>query len=364
LAVEAMSNRNAHFGGEGENRIRALCVIEHGNAPSTRLRLRDCLVRYRQLGVEATVVQARRSSIAERARVLKLAARHDVVVLFKTLGFTKLELKLLRRINARIIFDFDDAVMFRGQKHRQPLRGKNFGKFLRTVKCCAVVVAGNDFLACFAEACGRPGVVLPTSIDLTKYQLKKYAQGRGLTVGWLGLSDGLPYLCHIQPALRRLGELFPGFRLKVVSDKPLQLDGVVIENEPWRFETEQANLASFDIGIMPLWDSVWTRGKCGYKILQYMGVGTAVVASTVGANTQIITTGENGFLAQTQGDWVRAISSLIENAEQRRTFGLRGRELVERRYSLDRFAEDYAKLMREVASGLNSELSMPLDSGR
>src|SRR5438094_4898826 len=109
-----------------ENLIRALCVIEHGDAPSTRLRLRDCLDRYRQLGVEATVLPTRRSSIVDRARVIKEGARHDVVVLFKTLGFSNLELSLLQRANPRIVFDFDDAVMFRGQKHCAPLSGKNF----------------------------------------------------------------------------------------------------------------------------------------------------------------------------------------------------------------------------------------------
>src|SRR5712691_4884495 len=329
--------------------MRALCVVEHGNAPSTRLRLRDCLDYYKQLDVEVTVLPARRSSIGERLRVLKEAARHDVVVLFKMIGFNELELNLLQRANQRIIFDFDDAVMFREQKHRRPLRGKNFKKFLRTLKHCAAVVAGNDFLASFAEASGQRAIVLPTSIDLRRYHLKQHSDGRGLVVGWLGLSDGLPYLRHIQPALQQLSERFPGLKLKVICDKPLQLDRVVVENEPWRLETEQANLASFDIGIMPLWDSVWTRGKCGYKILQYMGVGTAVVASDVGVNNEIISHGENGFLARTQDDWVEALSSLIRNAEQRRTFGLRGRELIEKRYSLESFALGYVKLLREVA---------------
>jgi len=138
-------------------------------------------------------------------------------------------------------------------------------------------------------------------------------------------------------------------RLKVISDKPLQLEDVVVENEPWRLETEQANLSSFDVGIMPLWDSLWTRGKCGYKILQYMGVGTAVVASDVGVNNEIISSGENGFLARTENDWVDAIGSLIENAEQRRNFGLRGRQLVEHRYSLEEFTQSYVRLLREVA---------------
>jgi glycosyltransferase involved in cell wall biosynthesis len=329
--------------------MRALCVVEHGNAPSTRLRLRECLEHYAQLGVEATVLTTRRSSMIGQMKIIDQARRHDVVLLFKTLGFSPLELTLLHRANPRIIFDFDDAVMFREQKHRRPLGGKNFRKFLRTVNHCQAVVAGNDFLACFAQACGRRTVVLPTSIDLRKYQVKPASTGPGLTIGWLGLSDGLPYLRHIQPALKRLTQRFPELRLKVVSDKPLHLDGVVVENDPWRIETEQANLSSFDIGIMPLWDSVWTRGKCGYKILQYMGVGTAVVASDVGVNSEIITPGENGYLARSEEDWVRTLGSLIENAAQRNDFGRRGRQLVEQRYSLDTFTQGYVKLLREVA---------------
>src|SRR5438270_1559320 len=329
--------------------MQARCVVEHGNAPSTRLRLRDCLDYYAARGVEVTIVPTRRSSVAERLRVLREARHHDVVVLFKTIGFNDFELGLLQRANRRIVFDFDDAVMFRDQKHRRPLRGKDFKKFLRTVRHCAAVVAGNDFLACFAEASGRRAIVLPTSIDLRRYHLKENFDTPGLTIGWVGLSDGLPYLRHIQPALQRLSEMFPGLKLKVISDKPLQLDRIHVENEMWQLESEQTNLASFDIGIMPLWDSVWTRGKCGYKILQYMGVGTAVVASDVGVNSQIITHGENGFLARRIEDWVDTLGSLIANAEQRKSFGIRGRELIERRYSLETFAKGYVKALREVA---------------
>jgi glycosyltransferase involved in cell wall biosynthesis len=328
--------------------MRALCVIEHGDAPSTRLRLRDCLDHYSRLGVQATVLTTRRSNIASQSQIIRQARRHDVVLLFKTLGFSSIELALLHRANPRIIFDFDDAVMFREQKHCRPLDGKNFRKFVRTVRHCAAIVAGNNFLACFGQASGVRAIVLPTSIDLAKSHLKQHSEGPGLTVGWLGLSDGLPYLQHIQPALKRLTKLYPRLRLKVISDKPLHLEDVVVENEPWHLESEQAQLAGFDIGIMPLWDSLWTRGKCGYKILQYMGVGTPVVASDVGVNNEIITSGENGFLARTEEDWVRAIGSLVENATQRKNFGLRGRQLVESRYSLEAFALGYVKVMQEV----------------
>lgn len=333
--------------------MRALCIVEHGGAPSTRLRLKDCIPDYNRLGLEVTILVARRSHLATQRKILQEARRHDVVVLFKTLGFSSLELKLLRRANPHIVFDFDDAVMFREQKHRRPLDGRNFRKFLRTMEICSAVVAGNSFLASFARACDRRTVVLPTSIDLTKYRVKESGKGGSLTIGWLGLSDGLPYLRQIEHALRRLAQNFPGLKLKVVSDGPLTLSEIEVQNELWQIDTEQLQLSSFDVGIMPLWDSVWTRGKCGYKILQYMGVGTAVVASPVGVNSEIIHSGENGFLARSEEDWVRSIGHLIKHPEQRIQFGLRGRRLVEESYSLTGFAESYVKLLREVAGSSN-----------
>jgi hypothetical protein len=250
-----------------------------------------------------------------------------------------------------VIFDFDDAVMFREQKYERPLTGRNFAKFCRTMSICAAASAGNRFLGSFAEACDVKTSILPTSIDLTRYRVKEPAtMADGLTIGWIGLSDGFRYLRHIQPALKQLAEKFPGLRLKVVSDKPLEIEGVSVQNEPWRIETEQENLQSFDVGIMPLWDSVWTRGKCGYKILQYMAVGTPVIASDVGVNGEIISPGENGFLARNQDDWVRSIGGLLQNSEQRRAFGLCGRQLVEKRFSLDLYTRRYVELFREVAS--------------
>jgi len=329
--------------------MRVLCIVEHGDAPSIRLRLKDCLPVYQRLGIETTILATQRSRMSAQIRILRAARQHDVVVLFKTIGFSSLELAILHRINPRVIFDFDDAVMFREQKYEQPLTSRNFEKFRRTMSVCAAAAAGNSFLGSFAEACGVKATILPTSIDLAKYRVKEQNATDGLTIGWVGLSDGLRYLRHIQPALRRLSEKFPGARLKVVSDKPLELDGVRIQNESWRMDTEQEQLRSFDVGIMPLWDSVWTRGKCGYKILQYMAAGTAVVASDVGVNGEIISSGQNGFLARTEDDWVSSIGTLLENSTQRQAFGMRGRELIEQKFSLDRYAARYAELFREVA---------------
>jgi glycosyltransferase involved in cell wall biosynthesis len=331
--------------------MKALFIAEHGNMPSIRLRLTALFDRYRDAGIEPTLVSAR-SKVTERFGLVREAARHDVVVLHRVTGLTQLQLALLRRANPRLIFDFDDALMFRDQKHGQPVRARTFAKFVRTIDACRAVVAGNEFLACFARGGDRQVVVLPTPIDVPNYQFKAERPGRGATVGWLGLSDGFVYLEQIAPALRRLSEMFVDFRLKVVSDKPLTLNGVRIENEPWRAETEQASLAGLDVGIMPLSDSAWTRGKCSYKILQYMGVGTAVVASPVGMNRDVIRSGENGFLAGSEDDWVGAIATLLENDELRGQFGKAGRELVDRQYSTDTYANSYIELMRGVAGAV------------
>ena len=125
--------------------MKILCVVDHGGAPSTRLRLRDCLPYYSRLGVEVTMISARRSSLRERFRVLREARQHDVIVLFKTTGFSERELRRLQRANRRIIFDFDDAVMFREQKYERTLRVEDFEKFVRTMKRCAAALKSGCF---------------------------------------------------------------------------------------------------------------------------------------------------------------------------------------------------------------------------
>ncbi len=328
--------------------MKVLFVVEQGNAPSIRLRLLDCLDVYRRAGIEPTVLTTH-SNFGNRLHVIREARRHDVVVIFKAIGFTAMQLALLQRANPCIVFDFDDAVMFREEKYGQPLRARTFAKFLRTIERCVAVVAGNDFLRCFAEGGTRRVISLPTAVDTAKYRAKEHTEEAGLVIGWIGLSDGFRYLRAILPALQELTKSYPEMRLKVVSDKPLELEGVNVENDSWRLETEQANLASFDIGIMPLRDSVYARGKCGYKILQYMAAGLPAVASRVGMNRELIDSGENGYLADSKEEWVTALRRLIADAELRRLFGRRGRELVERSFSLQSFADQYVKLLRDVA---------------
>lgn len=324
--------------------MKVLFVVEQGNAPSIRLRLLDCLDAYRAAGIRPTVLTTR-SNVLDRSRVIRAAVKHDAVVIFKAIGFTRLQLRLLHRANSNVIFDFDDAVMFREEKYNQPLRARTFVKFLRTIEGCSAVVAGNEFLRAFAEGNGRIVVTAPTPVDVARYARKHHRAGPDVVIGWLGLSDGFRYLQQIEPAIQALTKRYPALRLKVVSDRPLELAGVSVKNDMWSLEAEQAALGSFDIGIMPLRDSVWARGKCSYKILQYMAAGLPVVASSVGMNRDVIQSGENGFLAANDEEWIGCLSLLIEDVEKRRTFGARGRELVERSYSREGFTRTYVELL-------------------
>jgi glycosyltransferase involved in cell wall biosynthesis len=331
--------------------VKALFLLTKRPIPSSRIRMTECFDLYRAAGIDCTAIRIP-SGILGRLGLLRLAPRFDVIVLQKKTSLHLVELAMLRRLNPRIIFDFDDAVMFHELEHRRPLTGKHVPKFLATVDHCAAVVAGNAFLASFATPNCPRVYVLPTSIDTERYRPRGDAgHGDAVTIGWVGLGGNLYYLAELAPVLQRLAKDYPALRLKIISNRFIEIPGVPIVNEPWSLEGEVAALQSVDIGVMPLHDSLWARGKCGYKILQYMGVGVPAVASPVGINTEFIQPGVTGFLASGESEWIEHLRFLIDHPAERREMGRRGRALIEARYSKTRFAERYVEIMREVGGG-------------
>lgn len=319
--------------------------------PSSRLRMLDCFEAYRAAGIDCTVRMIPSDPVG-RLRALYEASRHDVVVLQKKTSLHRIELALLTRFNPRIVFDFDDAVMFHELEHRRPFTGKPFVKFVRTINHCAAVVAGNRFLASFAEPNCSTVHVLPTPIDLDRYRLKDYGRSADtVTIGWIGVAGNLYYLQDLASVFQRLAKDYPAVRLKVVSNRSIEIPGVPIQFEPWSLNGEVPALQSFDIGIMPLRDTIWARGKCGFKILQYMGTAVPAVASPVGINSEFIQHGVTGFLTTDEGEWERALRQLIEQPAMRREMGLKGRRVVEERYSKAHFASRYVEILREVVGG-------------
>lgn len=233
------------------------------------------------------------------------------------------------------VVDYDDAHFHRYDRHRSPLVRLLLGKKVDAVmRRAATVVAGNDYLADHARRAGaRRVVILPTVVDDTRYpQAAGSEDPAGFRIGWIGAPVTVDYLLAIEPALKQLTDA--GASLTLVGAESPFAGRLPVETRPWMETTEAAELARLDAGIMPLPDEPFERGKCGYKLVQYMACGLPVVASPVGANMQIVEPGVNGYLADTPGEWITALESLRDDPTLRRRLGAAGRARVHAHFSL------------------------------
>lgn len=334
--------------------MRVLCLLSKRQPPSSRLRITAMVPALEGAGWECTVLPIPSDPIG-RLRMIRACRAHDVVLLQKKTSLHPPELWALRRANPNLVFDFDDAVMFHELEHGKPLRVKSFAKFLRTVRACRAVVAGNQFLAGFARPLCSDVTVLPTPIDTERYRPRAWpGSGPGVTVGWLGTPGGLVHLAALGEAFRAVAARVPGFRLKLVSSDFIQIPGVEVVQKRYRVEEEVADLQSFDVGIMPLQDSLWTRGKCGFKLLQYMGVAVPAVASPVGINAELVIPGQTGFLAADAEAWREHLLALAADPGLRARLGAAGRAHLESRYSQARYTQAYRELLGRLAAGEGS----------
>lgn len=289
-----------------------------------------------------------------------LGARHyDAVFLQRDLlpiRVAALE-ALLRRINRHVIFDFDDAIFVRPSWAEAATGGQEDRRLRAKVEriiagACAVVVS-NRYLADFACRLNKTVHVIPTPVDTNRLRPQEVCRGGGpVILGWIGTSSNLFYLRDLEPVLRRLGERHQ-LRLKIVCNRAHareypSLPPRMLEICAWNPNREAEHLSEMDIGIMPLRDDAWTRGKAAFKLLQFMAAGIPVVASAVGHNIEVVRDGLTGFVARTPEDWEVTLSRLIENPILRRTLGQRGREVVVREYSLCTQIPRLAKIIDAV----------------
>ncbi len=270
------------------------------------------------------------------------AADFDVVFLQRlTLPFTSVIERRLAQINPRIIFDFDDALF-------QTENGPNEGRmrvFREVVDSADQVLAGSRYLADVA----RPdSCVIPTVINTGAYRPNGGEEDK-LVIGWMGTHSNYPNFEPILVALSRLQKRFPQVHLHIVSDvaPPFTLPGMTYE--AWDKDREIADLQAFHIGIMPLTDTSWNRGKCAFKIIEYMSVGIPVVAGRVGANSEVVLEGKTGFLAESAKEWEAALSRLIKDKSLRRRLGKAGRDRCVTHYSIDSQKENFLALLHKVA---------------
>lgn len=251
------------------------------------------------------------------------------------------------------VLDYDDAVFHQYDQHpsglvRRLLRDKHPS----LIRGAAAVVVGSEYLAEYARAAGATRVeLIPSAVDLEKYPAGNRAVSQGSRtpiVGWIGQQSTAENLRHLVPVFDRMTQK-PLVRFTAVGIDAAAL-GLPMSSLPWSEETESASLCDFDIGIMPLVDAPFQRGKCGYKLIQYMAAGLPVVASPVGVNRDIVVHGLNGFLAQTEREWEEALRTLASNAELRRQFGASGRSQVERDYCISITAPRIISVLKEAAA--------------
>lgn len=332
----------------GLSMARILLVVLDSAKPSTRLRMLPLAEALRQTGHGVTLCNVPSSSTG-RLRLLAAARRHDCIVLQKKL-FPASYSRLLVKINPRVIFDVDDAVMFHEIERGEIVRGKFFARFMAIAAVSRQIVTGNRFLAEFASA-ARPAndtgvAVMPTPVDTVRLPAKSsYTSSPRITIGWIGTKGNLQQLLPLSGTLSELAQEFPQMQLRIVADASIEIPGVPVDFKPWRAEEEITNLHGFDIGIMPLADTLWSQGKGGYKLLQYMAAGLPAVASPVGINNDILRHDENGLLATTPAAWHACLRDLLVNAALRERLGRAARKTVENGYSLDEYLRRYVTLI-------------------
>jgi glycosyltransferase involved in cell wall biosynthesis len=325
-----------------------LLVITNNNSldqPSFRQRIAIYLDLLRNRGIGCEVARLPPSPLARRT-LFASAQRFNGVLLHRKIlnawdGFW------LRRQGATVIYDFDDAIMYNDRKPERASRIR-FHRFGRTAALSRLVIAGNEYLAEHARRYNGQVEILPTGLDLGPYRAKPPRGDDGVVrLVWIGAGSGMLRHVHgIGPALEELGRRFPKVVLRLVCNKFFGLQAMRVEEQRWSRDTEVADLATSDIGLAPMADDPFTRGKCGFKILQYQAAGLPVVASPVGVNGEYVQDGVTGFLVRDPAQWVEKLSTLIENPELRTALGQAGQREVEK-FDIRVIGERFSRLIAE-----------------
>jgi glycosyltransferase involved in cell wall biosynthesis len=294
--------------------------------------------------------QALRQNLIARPLQFTQASQYDSVILQRKL-LPSWQLAILRRHARHLVFDFDDAVLFRDSYDRRgPYSARRQRRFAATVRCADAVIAGNDFLADCALRAGAPAQrvhLIPTCIEPGLYTHAgvteaSEAMGDGrIDMVWIGSASTLRGLEEQRDLWDRLADEIPELKLRVICDQFPGFRKLRVIPVPWSEEWEARDLAAGQIGISWLPDDVWSRGKCGLKVLQYQAAGLPVVANPVGLNAELIEPGVTGFLPGTPDQWVEAVRMLAADPELRRRMGRLARQRVITGFSVAAWADTF-----------------------
>lgn len=344
--------------------MNVLFLTEGTTVPAARFRVGQFVPHFEAKGIRCTVRAAygdhyNRISrtpldvpyrVTKRAaRVLKSldAGRFDAVFLQRpAFPFWSLPELLVHGLNDKTIFDFDDSI-FLDADGQERARARAFDEVVAAVR---QNIAGNRWLA---DRAGHPEKirVIPTVIDTDRYVPRSRRDEERVVIGWMGTRSNFASLDTVAPVIRSVLDAHPQTCFRVVSNAPYPTlaDHPRFEFIAWSADREIQLLQSFDIGLMPLPDNPLTRGKCGFKMIQYMAVGSAVIASPTGANAEIFAGSDAGFLARTDDEWRISLEHLIAAPNDRNDAGSSARAHVEDRYSVRSVIPKYLDVFERIA---------------
>lgn len=270
-------------------------------------------------------------------------------------GSTRFE-RAFARSRAKLVFDFDDAIwnLDTSEANKKFEWLKNPGKTAEIISMSDLVIAGNEYLADYARRHNKNVVIVPTTIDMSEYKRSGIVTPDSrlptpICIGWSGSLTTIKHFEFATPFLREIKKKYGDkVQIKVIGDPNYVNEELGVRALAWKKEDEVKELSSFDIGIMPLPDDEWAKGKCGLKGLQYMALGIPTIMSPVGVNTEIIQDGKNGMLATTTEEWVSKLDQLISSAELRKNIGSAAVQTVKDSYSVDAWKDRYVELLAKL----------------
>ena len=270
------------------------------------------------------------------SRYLKFAKKVDIVwVARRMLSFYRLH--QLKKMNKNIVFDYDDALYMRSSRHEGQVALSKKLKFNQVIKGVKTVVAGNEFLANAARqhVPDEKVFVLPTVVNSDWYAARSFEPDKEIVIGWLGSHSTLNYLQQMYPALRKFHEIGIPWKMRVISDAFPDWPDLPVEKITWTLDAEKAEVPNLDVGLNPLQDDDWCKGKCAIKAIQYMAGGAALAVSPVGVNNDLLAGGQFGWGPSTKDEWVLALKEAAENRQQTFDYGQAAREWALKNYSME-----------------------------
>lgn len=327
--------------------MKIIFLIQGNNVAASRYRVLQYLPFFQAGGIDTEVHEFPQAMAGWLPLYGRLKTAEMIFVQRKRLP--RSVLFFLKRHKKKIIYDFDDAVMFKNSLSRNPYSLRRTMSFKRMLGYADLVIAGNEFLKEEAQKYHKNVRVLPTPIDTDRYREKDLHGSETVNMGWIGDHGSIHYMESYKDVWEAIGRKYGHVVLTIICDTFIETKDISLHRIPWNYDREIDDLISLDIGLMPLFDDLWSRGKCGFKIIQYLGVGVPAVCTPVGINRDVIEDGVNGFWALTKDEWIEKLSILVENASLRARMGTEGRRRIMRHYSVQACAPRLLEWIREVA---------------